>query len=139
MREFHFIPAFVIGHEAIDHDHRQLFAIAGDIRAAIMEDRSELCSKLFASFIDLARRHFAHEESILEATGFPRLASHKVYHDELLERAEDTSRKCQDHSGRAALEECFDDLMGFFVDDVVRGDLDFKAHLQEFATRAPKK
>lgn len=126
------MPAsFRIGHDEIDDDHEKIIDIINEIKETITDEEVEACRRLFDSFIRMAKDHFDREEGILREAGFPRLDEHAVFHDELLKKAHRVKKLCIDMSDRELLRECFDEMAAFMIEDVVRGDLDFKSFLEE--------
>lgn len=83
-------PGFSVGHEVLDTQHRELLRICRLAEMSI-DDDSETGVDLFHVVLnDLCRYaevHFATEEAILEAIGYPQLdeqrTEHRTYLDEL--------------------------------------------------------
>ncbi len=124
--------AFKTGHPEIDDDHAKLAAIIDAIADSIgSDDDTDICRRLLGSFIEAARQHFVREEQILLDISFPGLKRHCIYHDELLKQAVQVKRNCEDMLERHQLQACFEDMARFFVDDVIRGDMEFVSFLQE--------
>lgn len=130
MARIELLETFEVGHAGIDADHRQLVAIINDISDAIDDDRMTECRGLLESFLDVAAQHFRTEEGLLSEIGFPRIGEHSAYHAELLMRATAIKEMCAGLTETTKLRQCFEDLARFMVDDIVRGDLDFKSFLE---------
>lgn len=126
---FKWSPAFETGEPEIDKDHRALFALANSIGEDVGKRGSCSCSAHVKDFIDLAERHFAKEEKILARFGFPDLEAHKVYHASLLAQANRLKQVCDAATDPEAAEACYGELVAFLVDDIVRGDSQFKSYL----------
>lgn len=96
-----------------------------------------MCENLFITFQEQTARHFKTEELILAESNYPEIEEHRIYHKKLLLMARETSEKCQNMIDKVNLLKCFDELIQFFIDDVVSGDLAYKYHLQNtgFASR----
>jgi hemerythrin len=129
--------AYKTGNDVIDEDHRRIIDIINEINDSIEDEQFETCKKLFDSFINVAKHHFHREEKILSEAGFPRLKEHVKYHKELLKKSDETKRLCTDITDREQLQKCFGELVGFLIDDVVRGDMDFKSFLVEKGLAKP--
>ena len=123
------LEAFLTGHPDIDDDHRQLVEMINLVSDAIESNELNQCRKLLDSFVEVARNHFAREEVILREVGFPGVEEHCIYHNGLLERADAVKRLCQEMADQGQLKECFDQMAGFFIDDVVKGDHIFVSYL----------
>jgi hemerythrin-like metal-binding protein len=119
-----------IGVDFIDDDHRKLLEIMQDTKQAIEEDNQNACIISLTALLKEAREHFAREETFLEKTKFPGLEEHKIYHRELLIKADTTKRVCEGIDTEHGLQECFDGMASFLIDDILRGDIKFKSHLQ---------
>jgi hemerythrin-like metal-binding protein len=131
MPKVEMLDTFRIGHPRIDADHEKLIGLVNRLDDAVQAGLFDDCRTLFDSFIEAAREHFAREEQILRAAGFPRLTQHCVYHWGLLQRAHSVRRMCGDMSDRTEIRDCFENLVSFMIDDVILGDMDFKSFLQD--------
>ena len=138
MAKVEMLESFKTGHPEIDADHMRLVDVINDINDALEDGSFEECRRLFDSFIDVARDHFTREEAILHGTGFPRVAAHSLYHRRLLQRAHSVQAMCTEMSSEDEIRECFEKLVSFFIDDIVRGDLDFKSFLHETGVIDPQ-
>ncbi len=123
------LEAFLTGHSEIDDDHRQLVDVINLVNEAIAANELKQCRNLLNSFVDVAKDHFAREEAILRQAGFPGVEEHCSYHNALLERTYEVKKLCQDMADRGHLKECFDEMAGFLIDDVVKGDHVFVSFL----------
>jgi len=125
------LESFKTGHPDIDDDHRNLVEVINLIHDAINSEDIEQCNNLLDSFVEVARNHFASEETILREVGFPGIDKHCEYHAGLLERAEATKNLCQEMGNPDLLMVCFGEMSGFLIDDVVKGDHEFISYLVE--------
>lgn len=89
---------YMVGIEQVDHEHEQLFAIAartydslssGDAaaRAMIRDAVTEL--------VDYTATHFASEEGLMAAAGYPELEAHRDQHEHLMARARDMEMRVE--------------------------------------------
>ena len=118
-----------IGVDFIDDDHKKILSIMQATKKAIEEDNQNECVALLTSLLKEAREHFSREEEFLTKTKYPALAEHKIYHKELLIKADTTKRVCEGIETEHDLKECFDGMSRFLIDDILRGDMKFKSHL----------
>jgi hemerythrin-like metal-binding protein len=131
MAKFQDLNSFKTGHPAIDEDHANLAAIIDAIDDAINGDgEAEACRQLLDAFIEAARQHFIREEHVLKAVGFPGFGRHCLYHRKLLEQAKVVKTHCDQMLERNHLRQCFEEMARFFVDDVIRGDMEFVSYFQ---------
>lgn len=129
MIELKWSPAFEIGIELIDAAHRKLFAMVNEIRQAIGGNEPDLCRTRVEAFIAAAEKHFAEEEEFLDQVGYAETRQHKAYHTILLNKAERLKEACDKKMDGDNAEECYGEVMTFLIDDVVRGDHQFKSYL----------
>ena len=122
--------SFEIGLDFIDRDHRKLFKIIRDTKQAIEEDNCNECIALLTSFLEEAKDHFYREEQLLFETGYPDLEDHRVYHKRLLIKTVAARQICEGVKAGRDLKECFDGMVEFFIDDVMREDIKFKPYLE---------
>lgn len=123
------IERYRIGLPAIDDDHRDLVATINRIGADLEEASYELCVALFNELQEAARAHFRREEEVLERLRYPELERHRGYHAELLRRVDGLKRMGYQKLAKEALFERFVEMADFVVDDIIRGDLEFKGFL----------
>jgi len=80
-------PDMSVGVEDLDADHRRLVALLNEAHDAILAGTA---GTLLAPALDrlaaYCRDHFAREEALMEACGFPELAAHRAEHAELASR-----------------------------------------------------
>ena len=119
-----------IGVDFIDEDHKRLLAIMREIQQAVNEYDSKKCIVLLTALLKEAREHFAREEHYLEEVKYPELEKHKAYHQQLLSKADTTKRICEGIESEHDLQECFDGMTEFLIDDILRGDIKFKSYLE---------
>ena len=128
--------AYECGNETIDGGHRQLFSNANDLLAAILSARSaDEVNALVDRLLADVRQHFAEEEAIFVAAGFPGAAAHVAMHRQLI--AQSISMGESYRAGKQGLGEVFQ----FLAHDVVTkhllgADRKFFDHLQRKATFA---
>jgi len=122
---------YEFGVDFIDEDHKHLLSIMQAIRGAAKSQNMHDCVILLNRLVVEAGDHFRREEEFLEKADFPRLENHKAYHRKLLIQADITKRVCEGIDTEHNLQECVDHMAQFLVDDILRGDLDFKSHLED--------
>lgn len=126
-------PAYECGNELVDRGHRQLFADANELLAAILsggtaDEVGVIVSQLIADVL----QHFADEEQVIVAAGFPGAMAHAVLHQELARQAQLLAANYS--SGRQGV----GDVFQFLAYDVVTrhmlgADRQFFAHLQSLS------
>ncbi len=89
--------AYESGHELIDREHRELFALADAVLHAAQEmtsERTAFQSALDALIVHIAR-HFSDEERVLEKIGYDSLEAHKRAHRALFARAQELELRAE--------------------------------------------
>src|SRR5579862_5040294 len=75
---------FSVGVNEMDEQHILLFALFNDVYAALEDEPpSQVSEPLVSAFVDRTREHFAAEERLLCAAGFPGLPDHSDHHRDL--------------------------------------------------------
>lgn len=120
---------FEFGVDEIDADHRRLFAMANEIREAIVNGDRDTRATLVKAFLEAAERHFADEEEYLRRVGYSEVAQHEAHHAALLAKAAALEELCEEGAGGRETEKHYGDLLAFVIDDVVRADHKFKSYL----------
>jgi hemerythrin len=115
-------PAIETGLPAIDGQHKALFDMAASFRGEgdqirVMKTLTQLC--------DYANTHLQDEEAMLAAIGYPKLAGHKLLHQEFRQML----RQVLDDARRLTLDEIADrieDLInGWFYQHILTVDADY--------------
>ena len=125
-----FIENYLVGLPAIDDDHRRLVQTINRIGAEIEEASYELCVVLFNDLEAAAAAHFAREEEMLDRLQYPEIERHREYHAELIRRLRELQRLGDRKVAKQALFDRFVEMADFVVDDIIRGDLEFKDFLR---------
>jgi len=95
---------FLVGHPAIDDDHRRFFDYFSEAVARLDELQDSIrLQALFVEIVDDLERHLATEERILAETGFDGLADHRVCHKVLAAQAKAALAICRDGEWVTAL------------------------------------
>ncbi len=82
----------------MDEQHAVLMDTLNEIRLALVrgQERGDVIEGM-NRLIEFTRMHFASEEQLLEAHGFPGAAEHRDAHQKLLVQIEDTARRTEHH------------------------------------------
>lgn len=85
MMRFDWDPALATGQEDIDEQHRGIFALASALDEAIESQSAdaETVADCVWRLADYVVQHFADEEQLMEATGYPERAVHASLHEHL--------------------------------------------------------
>lgn len=130
MAKLAWTPGFELGIEEIDEEHRQIFDVVVQIEESIERHDMARCSKLVSDFMDKIEQHFVNEESYLTRIGYPKIEDHSQYHQRLLSKAQVLKKICDSEIELGRIEQCYEETVSLLLDDVVRGDSEFKSFLE---------
>lgn len=78
--------------ELIDSEHKELFRIADEayylLKDEFMFDKFDQIVKIINDLREYAKKHFKDEEEYMQSIQYKRFLSHKVEHDEFIEKLE---------------------------------------------------
>jgi len=124
------IDSFLIGIKVIDDDHKMILAIMQDVQRAVEKNDYSLCTTLLDDLVALGSAHFQREEEYLAKVSYPYIEEHILYHQELLLKVKAVRVICNNANSQGGLEQCFNSMAEFLIDDIIAGDLQFKSYLQ---------
>lgn len=101
---FEFLPEYSVGVRTLDQHHRCIFALLNRLYATMLQQqgRSALLS-ILDELIGYARQHFAAEELLMQAFGYPEAEAHRLEHERLSRVLEEFQHQFAD--GREGLVE----------------------------------
>jgi hemerythrin len=82
-------PAYSVGIEVIDHQHKRLLQYINELEAAKVYATAESRQKvneILDKLISYTISHFSFEEKLMEDAGYPLLEPHKKVHEAFVER-----------------------------------------------------
>jgi hemerythrin len=86
----------MVGVRALDDQHGILMDTMNELRQAVVRGAGrEQVSEVLDRLIEFTRMHFATEERLLEQTGFPALAAHRVEHQRVLAQILEAAHRAQ--------------------------------------------
>lgn len=81
---------YLLGIEKVDEQHKELFRIATDIyelmKNQLITDKYDQILRLISELKDYTIFHFASEEEYMKSIGYRKFFSHKVEHDDFIEK-----------------------------------------------------
>jgi hemerythrin-like metal-binding protein len=85
MAYFEWNPALETGNDAIDEQHRSLFALASALQEAIESEHAdeETTADCVWRLTDYVVQHFGDEEEMMAEAGYPGLGPHRSLHQHL--------------------------------------------------------
>ena len=120
MATFEWTPRLEVGFPEMDLQHQGLIALMGRLNEQIDHDapRTE-CLTTLSELGELSVRHFAEEEKVMEAVGFPRIDHHKLLHEMLLDRFAEFQAEARRPDGRLTPQ--FMDFLNGWLTGHIRG------------------
>ncbi|HTX39021.1 MAG TPA: bacteriohemerythrin [Bryobacteraceae bacterium] len=81
---FEWRKEFSVDIGSVDAQHQNLFAIAGELYAAMIAGQSKMAmARILDRLVQYTKMHFAHEERLMQQFGYPALEAHKAEHQAL--------------------------------------------------------
>lgn len=78
------------GHPEVDRQHQRLFGMINELQAAMSRHHGrEILGPLLKDLADYTLEHFAAEEALMRASGFPDLERHQLLHAELARQVDE--------------------------------------------------
>ena len=93
-----FSDEFIVGVGQVDQEHRQLFEIAGRTYDHLTDPGDAALAAARAAvteLIDYTETHFASEEGLMAAAGYPALAEHQGLHRRLMAQVRDMEMRVE--------------------------------------------
>jgi hemerythrin len=79
--------AYSVSNEAMDADHQRLFALINRLHTEFLEQRGRVeTAQTIEQLFLYTRSHFAAEEALMQAAGYPGYPAHKLEHENLLSK-----------------------------------------------------
>src|SRR5262245_11684964 len=89
MLMFEWKPIYSVQIREIDAEHQNLFRVAEELCSAMSTGKGKVVlARILDRLLQYTRVHFAHEERLMAASGYPDFASHKAEHEALTRRVE---------------------------------------------------
>ncbi len=121
---------FALNLPEIDAQHQVLFDLFGQLWNAIVARTGPADTlRLINDLEDYAAQHFKEEERFMEATGFPKLASHKMAHETFVRRV--TAERAAIEKGSPSLSlDLLRFLQNWLVEHIMVSDREYARHYE---------
>jgi hemerythrin-like metal-binding protein len=87
MEEVKWNAALSIGVEAVDDQHKQLFAVVRELQEAIAQCKGQKrMHQILEKLIVYTETHFRDEEAYMQEIGYPALENHRHEHEQLVQK-----------------------------------------------------
>jgi hemerythrin len=127
-----------VGMKAFDDDHKRLIQIINELHYLVQEGKAEGQIPLEEIEIQLhrlenyTRYHCACEEKLLAMTCYPKLAEHKLEHENLIAKIADMSERFKGSTCPSDAEELMNFAYEWVRDHISSTDKEYAEHLRSF-------
>lgn len=128
MSEFVWTEAMSVGVPALDADHRCLVRIINLLHDAEGNDTNRVIDTVMEALNRYARFHFAREEQVMLACGFPALGVHRAEHAGFSRMLETIPQRPR---GETAARELLDYLKDWLLHHILIQDMAYKPYIAE--------
>lgn len=118
------------GVKRLDDDHKRVLEIMRELQERILNKDYDPCPALFSDLLEAGGAHFAFEEAYLAEANYPYIEEHIQYHHDLVGKVKEVKAICESPGERGKLQEAFDYMAEFLINDVIAGDQQFKSYLE---------
>jgi hemerythrin len=124
---------YLIGEATIDSEHKGLFVLVNDFhsRWQAKGTREEIALVLH-KLVLYAEEHFRHEEAVMDAAGYPRLAEHHTVHADMFEQIFKLREEYEQQDNHLE-QDTMRFVRNWLVNHIVQHDFEFRAFLSRSA------
>lgn len=117
-----------VGCAALDNDHKILIQSLNDFIEALENDEGVFVTDgIFMVLLDYTNFHFAREEAIMKACGYPGFEDHIKTHGELKEQLMDARTRYMRNPSPDLEDEIRDFLLSWLQSHILIRDMDYKS------------
>lgn len=124
-----------VGNDLIDSDHQQLIEIINLAEHGLQTNSRTKLIEALVQLFNYSKLHFALEEKISVAVGYPGAEQLHVSHDELLQKLTKVTQEIGEQWDATAAEHFGTFLREWLVNHVIREDMLLKPFLKKFSPR----
>jgi hemerythrin len=107
---------FSVNIKEIDEQHKRLLTLVGNLHAAMLEGQGKQeLGKVLGGLVSYTATHFATEERLMKAHGYPEYEEHRQIHQRMTQKVLDIQKQYQDGKINITL-----DTMKFLEDWVAK-------------------
>lgn len=112
-----------VGSPEIDKDHQKLIDFVNQLNDAVSEAQSEkIVGKILLELIEYTRAHFAREEKLMSAAGYPDFADHCKIHQALTNKVLRFAQSYLRTPTEQVKRELIDFLASWLVEHIIKED-----------------
>ncbi|MGE5380273.1 MAG: bacteriohemerythrin [Methylocystaceae bacterium] len=117
---------YSVSNEAIDNQHKQLFAIAGKAYALLKDnlvtDKYDQIVAILDELKDYTVYHFSFEEEYMKSIGYKKFLSHKTLHDDFIERINNVNLNTIDENQHKYILDTLDFIVNWIGEHILGSD-----------------
>jgi len=117
---------YYTGISFVDEEHKKLFDIANKIYDLLIDefipDKYDYIMEVVDELKDYAKYHFEHEEEYMREINHRKFLSHKVSHDEFIEKINEYDAEIVDEKQKESLLELLEFLTTWLVEHILKQD-----------------
>lgn len=121
-------PAFSVGIEVIDNQHKRIIEYINELATASTYRDKEKVHTILLSLIDYTVSHFSFEESLMQEAGYTMLEPHKRVHGAFIERINFFKKRYE--NGEDIAKQLMMDLQIWLINHIQHDDTDYKEIVQ---------
>lgn len=121
-------PALSTGVAQLDEQHKALFQWLAELNTAASDERTLFGAYAITRLKNYTREHFAAEEALMKAAGYPRLAQHIAEHQSFRDRLAELHLKS---IGQDISTDTVQFLTDWMINHITRTDMDYVSYLKK--------
>ncbi len=121
---------YSVGINSIDDQHKKLVGFVNDLNDAMAQRKGkDILEKILGGLVEYTKTHFAHEEQLFRAHGYPEATAHKMKHDDLTKKVLQFQQDL--HAGKAVMSvEIMAFLKDWLLNHIKGTDMKYSAFLK---------
>jgi hemerythrin len=124
-----------VGNDLIDDDHKHLIAIVNQSEDTVRTKNLSSLKGVLNSLADYSKFHFAREELIASAAGFPQVTHLHESHEALMKKLSEVSKEYDSELSEATGRHLVEFLRDWLISHVIKEDLMMKPFLAKFSPK----
>jgi len=117
-----------VGVAEFDADHKTLVGLINNLHRSIGDDEEyATLGSVLKSLEDYAVHHFAREEKVLAAVGYPALSGHAAAHHDLAVRVRELKERYDQDRTAVRAQDCLDFLHKWLIEHICSTDMDYRS------------
>ena len=120
----------ILGIEALDHDHKKIFSLMGQINDTDVERNSQLLS-LIEQLVSYSKHHMQREELMMKSCAYPYLDNHLQVHELMINRLLIYQQCCIDNFSKETVEQLNIFLIEWWQDHILSFDKSYQTWMKD--------